>query len=152
METHRLSIKWGEPPGHLSSAVLPLMTLRESAWKGEWQAEFHVAHKSWPLITLLRSLVLPGPSGIEDLLIVLVPNLYPLGINPMSPFGWICHDCSQLNPFGNSSDFSCYCLYAQGRSHHLFHLSSVTWNFRSINNCSMKKNDAEQFLNILSFM
>lgn len=109
METHRLSIKRGEPPGHLSSAVLPLLTLQESAWKGEWQAEFHVAHKSWPLITLLRSLVLPGPSGIEDLLIVLVHNLYPLGIYPMSPFGWICHDCSQLNPFGNSSDFSYYC-------------------------------------------
>ena len=86
-----------------------LSWLRESAWKGEWQAEFHVAHKSWPLITLLRSLVLPGPSGIEDLLIVLVLNLYPLGINPMSPFGCIYHDCSQLNPVGNSNDFSCHC-------------------------------------------
>lgn len=116
METQRLSIKRGEPPGHLSSAILPLLTLRESAWKREWQAEFHVAHKSWPLITLLRSLVLPGPSGIEDLLIVLVLNLYPLGINPMSPFGWIYHGCSQLNPFGNSNDFSCYCCLHKAKA------------------------------------
>lgn len=106
MEAHRLSIKQDEPPGHLSSAFVPLMSLRESAWKEEGQAVFHVAHNSWPLITLLRSLVLPGPSGIGDF-IVLILNLYPLAIKPTSPFGWICHGCSQLVLSGNRSDFSC---------------------------------------------
>lgn len=41
----------------------------------ERQAVFHVAHRSWSLITLPRLLVLPGPSGIQDLLIVQVLNL-----------------------------------------------------------------------------
>ena len=110
METQRLSIKRDEPPGHLSSAFVPLMSLQESAWKEEGQAVFHVAHNSWPLITLLRSLVLPGPSGIGDF-IVLILNLYPLAIKPTSPFGWIYHGCSQLALSGNRSDFCCCCLH-----------------------------------------
>lgn len=140
----------GWTPGHLSSAILPLMTTRISL-EGGMTSRVSRSSQIWPLITLLRSLVLPGPSGIEDLLIVLVLNLYPLGINPMSPFGCIYHDCSQLKRW-KQQWFQLPLLFAQGRSHHLFHLSSVTWNFRSINNCSMKKNDAEQFLNILSFV
>lgn len=46
METHRLSIERGEPPGHLSSAILPLMTTRNQPGRGNDKAEFHVAHKS----------------------------------------------------------------------------------------------------------
>lgn len=143
--------EWVKPPGHLSSAILPLMTTRNQPGRGNDKQSFHVAHKILASDYSLRSLVLPGPSGIEDLLIVLVLNLYPLGINPMSPFGCIYHDCSQLNPF-DSNDFSCHCCLHKAGSHHLFHLGSVTWNFRSINNCSMKRAIAEQFLNNLSFL
>lgn len=48
---------------------------------------FHVAHESWPPVTPLRLLVLPGPSGTGDLLIVLVLSLHPLGMKTLSPLG-----------------------------------------------------------------
>lgn len=43
----------------------------------EGQAVVHVAHTSWPLISLRGLFVLPGASGIGDLLIVLGLNLTP---------------------------------------------------------------------------
>lgn len=37
------------------------------------------------------------------------PEPLSLGNKPHESFGCIYHDCSQLNPFGNSNDFSCHC-------------------------------------------
>lgn len=79
METHRMHAK--APV----SNICVCHVFWESHWKKR-QAVFHVAHRSWPLITLLRLLVLPGPCGIGDLLIVLVLNLIPWEQNPRVPW------------------------------------------------------------------
>lgn len=157
METHKLFIK-GDEAQSTCLVHLSLSWVYESAWKKEGQAVFHVAHKPWPLITLLRLLVLPGPSGIGDLLIVLVLNLCPLGIKPTGPLGWIYHGSFQLPPPKKSSDISCCCCLQKTKAitssplpPQLF-LSPLSPAVLKVLHTMyyvhwpLKKNDAEQFV------
>lgn len=137
METHKLFIK-GDEAQSTCLVHLSLSWVYKSAWKKEGQAVFHVAHKPWPLITLLRLLVLPGPSGIGDLLIVLVLNLCPLGIKPTGPLGWIYHGSFQPPP-QKKQWYQLLLLLAEDKGHHLFSpppsafpVPSVTCSFKSI--------------------
>lgn len=84
----------------------------------ERPAVFHVAHTSWPLMRLWGLFVLPGPSGIGDLLIVLGLNLTPWEYNPAVPWvdlPWPFPD----RPLCKQQWFQLL-LFARGRDHHIF--------------------------------
>lgn len=89
METYYLFIELDESRstclGHL---CFPRVGESQSGRRKDSGCVFPEAHQPGPLITLLRLLVLPGPSGIEHLLIVWGLNLYPLRIKAQVPSGW----------------------------------------------------------------
>lgn len=139
------------PRALLSSAILPLMTTRISLEGGMTsrvsRSSQILASDYSPEITCTS-----WPIWDRGLAHCSSPEPLSLGNKPHESLWMYLPWLFSAQPLWKQQWFQLPLLFAQGRSHHLFHLSSVTWNFRSINNCSMKKNDAEQFLNILSFV